>query len=69
MTDQARYTVFTRTWWRHNPAWPNGLEPGAGRKHTLRRNLSHDEAREMCKQWNAEHRPGKLSRKAEFEQQ
>lgn len=21
------YRVFTRTWWKDNPEWPNGLEP------------------------------------------
>jgi hypothetical protein len=69
MTDSARYRAFTRTWWRHNSAWPNGLEPGAGRKTTLARNLSHDEAKRLCADWNATHKPGRLSRKAEFEQQ
>jgi hypothetical protein len=69
MQDSARYTVFTRTWWRHNPAWPNGLEPGAGRKTRIARNLSEREAIKLCAEWNASHKPGKLSRKAEFEQQ
>ena len=67
--DQARYTVFTRTWWRSNPSWPNGLEPCAGRKHTLRRDLTWSEARQLCETWNFEHKPGRLSRKAEFTQQ
>jgi hypothetical protein len=71
MTDsyQARFTVFTRTWWRRNPSWPQGREPGAGRKRTLARNLSYDEARQLCKEWNASHDPGPLSRKAEMDQQ
>lgn len=69
MEDAARYTVFTRTWWISNPAWPGGREPGAGRKHTLRRNLSYAEARQMCQDWNSTHNPGRLSRKAEFTQQ
>lgn len=64
--DNARYTVFTRTWWRVNKAWPRGLEPHAGRRHTLRRNLSLEEARTLCASWNTENKPGKLSRKAEF---
>jgi hypothetical protein len=67
--DSARYTVFTRTWWIANPAWPNGLEPGAGPRHRLAKNLSYREARELCADWNAKHDPGKFSRKAEFEQQ
>jgi hypothetical protein len=69
MNDQPRYYVFTQTWWRRNPAWPNGREPGAGRKHTLRRNLTLSEAQQMCREWNATHDPGPLSRKAEFNQQ
>jgi hypothetical protein len=69
MTDSARYTVFTRTWWRNNPSWPNGREPGAGRKTRIARNLSESEAISLCRQWNTDHKPGRLSRKAEFEQQ
>lgn len=64
------YYVFTRTWWRDNPSWPNGLEPHAGRRYTLRRNLrSIEEARQVCKQYNDTHKPGRLSRKAEFDEQ
>jgi hypothetical protein len=66
MTEQARYTVFTRTWWKHNESWPDGREPSIGKKRTLAKNLSYDEALRMCKEWNAAHKPGKLSRKAEF---
>lgn len=69
MKDEARYYVFTRTWWRRNPSWPGGREPGAGRKRTLRRNLTLSEAQRMCREWNASHDPGPLSRKAEFGQQ
>jgi len=69
MEDQARYAVFTRTWWKLNPAWPQGREPEMGKKHVLKRNLSWVEARELCTEWNRTHKPGKLSRKAEFEQQ
>ncbi len=63
------YRVFTRTWWRSNPSWPDGREPGAG-KRSYRghpRRLSLEEARTYCQGWNASHNPGKLSRKAEFE--
>lgn len=68
MPDQPLYNVFTRTWWRPNPAWPNGLEPGAGRKTYLRRGVSYADARAICEQYNKTHTPGRLSRKAEFEQ-
>lgn len=63
------YRVFTRTWWVENPAWPNGREPGAGRKHTLARVETEAEARAVAKQYNDTHDPGFLSRKAEYEQQ
>lgn len=61
------YSVFTRTWWRANPAWPNGLEPGVGRKTTIARKCTYDEARAIAKRYNATHKPGRLSRKAEFD--
>ena len=61
------YTVFTRTWWKRNSSWPNGLEPCLGHKNILETALTREQARELCKQWNEEHNPGILSRKAEFE--
>ena len=64
------FHVFHRTWWRENPEWPDGLEPGAGPKTTIARNIATEsEAREICRKWNANHKPGRLSRKAEFERQ
>lgn len=66
--DSPRYRVFTRTWWRKNPNWPSGREPGPGRKTTIAKNVSYDEALSICKRWNETHKPGLLSRKAEFEQ-
>lgn len=68
--DSARYTVFVRAWWRRNPSWPEGREPNGGApKHRIGKNLSRREAVAMCSEWNATHKPGFLSRKAEFEQQ
>lgn len=67
----TKYRCFTRTWWRSNPKWPNGLEPHPGRRtyagHPA--NLTEDEARRYCRNWNAEHKPGRFSRKCEFEAQ
>ncbi len=64
------YHVFTRTWWIRNPAWPNGREPGAGRKTTLQRNVQTEtEARAICKRYNDSHNPGPLSGKAEYQEQ
>lgn len=70
MTTESRYRCFTRIWWRCNPAWPDGREPGAGtrsyRSHPDR--LSYSEAQAYCRRWNETHDPGPLSRKAEFEE-
>jgi len=53
------YRVFTRTWWRENPTWPNGLEPDAtGRKTTLARGCTEEEARAIARQYNETHEPG-----------
>lgn len=62
------YRTFTRTFWRENPAWPNGLEPCAGPRHYHDDYDTMEEAREACREWNAEHDPGRLSRKMEFEE-
>lgn len=64
------YRVFTRTWWRRNQSWPNGLEPHAG-KRSYRGHpqcLTVEQARDYCRIWNANHPPGRLGRKAEFEE-
>lgn len=59
------FRVFTRNWW--NAKWPNGGEPDAGaRKTTLCYTDTEEEARAVCRQYNATHEPGKLSRKAEY---
>lgn len=62
------YNVFTRTWWRRNRSWPRGLEPHAGRKTYLKRGVTYEEARALCREYNATHAPGELSLKAEFEE-
>jgi hypothetical protein len=62
------YKVFSRTWWRPNPAWPNGLEPRAGRKTTLGYVGTEAEARELCAEYSRNYKPGRLSRKAEYEE-
>lgn len=65
----TRYKVFIRTWWKPNPDWPNGLEPGPGQKHHIAFDLTEREAIAKCSEWNATHKPGRLSRKAEYQQQ
>ena len=62
------YRIFTRTWWRNNPEWPDGLEPCPGRKYTIGRAETLEEARALAQAWNAKHEPGRLSKKAEFEE-
>lgn len=63
------YRVFTRTWWKNNPTWPNGLEPCAGRKYTIRERVATEaDARAVCREYNDTHKPGRLSRKAEYEE-
>lgn len=62
-----RYKVFVRNWWKNNPAWPGGLEPHpTARKTTLRRGLTEEEALQFCKEYAQTHKPGRLSRKAEY---
>ena len=63
------FRTFTRTWWANNPDWPSGLEPCAGRKTYTNRNLSETEARAVCQRYNKSHKPGRLSRKMEYEGQ
>jgi hypothetical protein len=65
---EKRYDVFHRTWWAENTSWPKGLEPFAGNKHYLARDVSFNVARAMCKDWNEMHEAGRLSDKAEFEE-
>jgi hypothetical protein len=63
------YRVFVRNFWTANPAYPDGREPRPGRKTTIvRRVETEDEACGICKQYNATHAPGALSRKAEYEE-
>ena len=61
------FDVFHRTWWRKNPSWPDGREPGVGKRTYIARRVTEEEAREICREWNATHDPGPLSRKAEYE--
>jgi len=61
------YKIFHRTWWRHNPDWPDGREPGVGRPITIKYVNTEEEARLACFSWNKAHDPGFLSDKAEYE--
>ena len=65
------YRVFVRNWWREagkgEAGWPNGLVPNSGdRGRTLGHAETEEEARAMCKAYNSTHKPGRLSKKAEY---
>ena len=68
------YTVFARNWWRYAPEVVNsldpslsGLEPDPGaRKIKLAVFDTEAQARTFAMDWNATHKPGRLSRKAEY---
>ena len=62
------YKVFTRTWWKDNPRWPNGLEPYAGKKTYIKGKFTEEEAIELCQHWNSKNKAGRYSLKAEFEE-
>jgi hypothetical protein len=64
------YRVFVRNWWKRNPAWPGNREPDAGaRKTTIARGCTETEARRICAEYAKTHKPGLLSRKAEYERE
>lgn len=62
------YRTFTRTWWKENPQWPNGLEPEAGKRRYHQDYDTEQEALDACEQWNSTHNPGRYSRKMEYEE-
>lgn len=61
------FNVFHRTWWTANRNWPDGREPGAGKKHYIKRHVTEEDAHSICEVWNANHEPRFLSDKAEYE--
>lgn len=68
------FRVFVRNWWRRatpgDPGYPSALVPNpSARRHTIARHMTEAEARALCAEWNATHRPGPLSRKAEYERE
>lgn len=64
------YGVFVRNWWKEatSPGWPNGLEPDPRARKTWLHSggLTFGEAREIAREYNATHDPGRYSRKAEI---
>ncbi len=67
------FDVFVRDWWREatpeDGPWPNNLVPfGGAPKHYIDHDLTEEEARKRCQEYNASHNKGRYSRKAEFEE-
>jgi hypothetical protein len=59
------YNVFVRSWWKI----VNGVRvPQLGRKTYLHKHVTYEDALAICRQYNDTHEPGRLSRKAEFEE-
>lgn len=63
------FTIFVRSWWKYKTDLygrktlvPN---PGARRTVIATRN-TEQEARDYCQDYNNTHKPGPLSRKAEY---
>jgi hypothetical protein len=74
------FRVFVRNWWRYEYT-PFGTQwgmhatarrlvpdPGA-RKTTLAKRCTEEEARALCQRYADTHKPGPLSRKAEYERE
>jgi|ETNvirome_6_1000_1030641.scaffolds.fasta_scaffold223361_1 hypothetical protein len=63
------YEIRVRNWWRENSEWPEGLEPWPTpweKAHLLAKCNTEEEALAICEEYNTTHKPGRLSRKAEF---
>lgn len=68
-TEQTRYVIFHRRWWKANSSWPDGLEPAASRPRLIREVVGDiGTARAACREWQAVNPPGKFSDKAEFQE-
>jgi hypothetical protein len=68
------YRVFVRNWWRRDSQstfYHDGVrvtgDPGA-RKYTIAKRIqTEEEAQRIAQEYNATHKPGPLSRKAEYD--
>lgn len=61
------FTVFVRNWYRRDPNKRGGLIPAYNaRKTTIGHVTTEEAARDMCRVYNANNPPGRLSRKAEY---
>ena len=64
---EPTYRVFHRTFWKSDGK--GGLVPNTGRKTLIAVRKTYDQARDIATVWNANHEPGKFSRRAEFEKE
>ena len=63
------FEIRVRNWWTKNPDWPDGREPCATPWHKawkLGTVKTEKEAQDICQEYNRTHKPGPLSRKAEY---
>jgi len=63
------YRVFVRNWWKWktNRYGQKSLEPDPrARKYTIANVPTEEMARQICQEYNQTHKPGPLSRKAEY---
>lgn len=60
------WCVFSRTWWTPNPAYPNGLEPSAGKRHFLACFKTEEEARAVAGRRNANLQPTARQKRLSF---
>jgi hypothetical protein len=64
-----RFRAYYRTLWRKNPARRGGYEPKLGRKISIQTGIkTEQEARDLCRHWNATHEEGPLCQRAEYEE-
>ena len=80
---ETMFKVFVRNWWRYAGKGESGTPGGIlglptprevvadprARKHTLATQIrTEDEARAIAREYNRTHKPGPLSRKAEYDE-
>lgn len=67
------YRVFVRNWWRRplpgEGSYQNRVPDPSARKTTIATRMTYEEAVALCEEHARTHRPGPLSRKAEFERE
>lgn len=60
----TKYICFTRRWWRLDDK--GNVVPHAGRRRTVAVVDSEEAARDVCREWNRTHKPGRFSLKCEY---